>query len=351
VPLNNGSRKGRERMYKRLIIERPEKLTLREYSLNNEISYGEAIVRIDYMGICGSDLHVLAGKHPFVEYPVSIGHKVVGTVLKSKKFEPGTNVVIKPSVTCGKCFYCTHNMSHLCEDLKVRGFQYEGLAGRIAKLPESALFQINTQRKPLINFTLTEPLSTATHAGKLVSVAGKNILVIGLGTIIGILTAAVVKHYGAKNVIGIDINPWKLEKAKEFGFVSQSVLYEPGMDIRKLLHGELIDVVFEAVSVKSTINTAFDFIRKSGSIIVLGVFSGPTEIPIHLVQDREIEVKGALMYTDDDFSESIHLIENNIVDTSKLISKIYKGLENAEKAFEYARKEKNSFKTIIELVD
>lgn len=84
-------------------------------------------------------------------------------------------------------------------------------------------------------------------------------------------------------------------------------------------------------------------VRKHGTIIVIGVFSGPGIVPLHLIQDREFIIKGALMYTDDDFSESINLISQKRINTQSLISKIFDGIDHVPDAFQVASSEKNYF--------
>ncbi|PNR96185.1 zinc-dependent alcohol dehydrogenase [Petrotoga olearia] len=283
-------------MLKRAVIFEPNKIVVKEYSLDREPKNGESLLKILYCGICGSDVHVFKGKHPFVEFPVSTGHEVIGVVEKSDLFKKGQYLAIRPSVWDNECYYCKHGMPHIYEPLKVRGFQE----------------------------------------------AGKKVAVVGLGTI-GILTAAVSKVYGAKEVIGFDVNSWKVQKAKEFNFVSNALSPQENNSYMDF------DVVFEAVGIQSSIDTAFNLVRKRGTIIIIGVFAGPGTVPLHLIQDREYIIMGALMYTDDDFSESVNLISQKRINTQALISKIFDGTDHVPDAFQFASSETNSFKTLIKL--
>jgi L-iditol 2-dehydrogenase len=329
-------------MPKRVVILEHNKIVIKEYSLDREPKEGESLLKILYCGICGSDVHVFKGKHPFVEFPVSTGHEVIGVVEKSDLFKKGQYVAIRPSVWDNECYYCKHGMPHICEKLKVRGFQEEGLLAEKVIIPNEAIFPIDPKSNEVEAFTLTEPLSTSVHAAKLTCLAGKKVAVVGLGTI-GILTAAVSKVYGAKEVIGFDVNSWKVQKAKEFNFVSNALSPQENNSYMDF------DVVFEAVGIQSSIDTAFNLVRKRGTIIIIGVFAGPGTVPLHLIQDREFIIKGALMYTDDDFSESVNLISQKRINTQALISKIFDGIDHVPDAFQYASNEKNSFKTLIKL--
>lgn len=340
--MKSTDKKRRLKILKRVIIPEPGKIEIREYQLKEEIRREESLVSIIYCGICGSDVHVFKGKHPFVEFPLSTGHEVIGIIEKSNKFKTGEYVAIRPSIWDSECYFCKHGMPHICENLKVRGFQEEGLLAEKVIVPNQSIFPLDISESDIESFSLVEPLSTAVHAAKLTCLAGQNVAVIGLGTI-GVLTAAVAKTYGAKEVVGFDINSWKVQQAKKFGFVTESVNSKENKKFKDF------DVVFEAVGNQSSVNNAFNLIRKRGTIILIGVFSGSGTVPLHLIQDREYIIKGALMYTDDDFSESINLIAQKRINTLNLISKVFEGIEKADQAFKYASSEPNSFKTLIKL--
>lgn len=93
---------------------------------------GEVLIRIMKIGVCGSDIHVWHGKHPFTSYPVTQGHEVSGEIAALgagvENLEVGQKVTIQPQVVCGKCYPCRHGKYNLCETLKVMGFQTTGVA-------------------------------------------------------------------------------------------------------------------------------------------------------------------------------------------------------------------------------
>ena len=97
-----------------------------------EVGNGQVLIKIMRIGVCGSDIHVYHGKHPFTKYPVTQGHEVSGEIVKLgadvKNFTVGQKVTIQPQVVCGKCHPCTHGKYNLCESLKVMGFQTTGTA-------------------------------------------------------------------------------------------------------------------------------------------------------------------------------------------------------------------------------
>src|SRR2546429_9699989 len=90
----------------------------------------EVVIQVKRIGVCGSDIHVFHGLHPYTSYPVVQGHEIGGTVAALGKdisgLQVGDKITFMPQVTCGKCYPCTHGMAHICESLKVMGFQTGG---------------------------------------------------------------------------------------------------------------------------------------------------------------------------------------------------------------------------------
>jgi L-iditol 2-dehydrogenase len=97
-----------------------------------EAGPGQIKVKMKRIGVCGSDIHVYHGKHPFTSYPVVQGHEISAEVVDVGEgvtdFRPGDKVTIQPQVVCGECYPCTHGMYNDCNELKVMGFQTTGLA-------------------------------------------------------------------------------------------------------------------------------------------------------------------------------------------------------------------------------
>ena len=127
----------------------------------------QALVRIHRIGVCGSDIHVFHGKHPYTTYPIVQGHEVSGIVAAVgnavEGLSVGTQVTFMPQVTCGECYPCRHGMHHICESLQVMGFQTDGAgqdyfavdADQILPLPEEI---------PLDWAAMIEPISVGVHA-------------------------------------------------------------------------------------------------------------------------------------------------------------------------------------------
>jgi L-iditol 2-dehydrogenase len=180
-------------------------------------------------------------------------------------------------------------MYHICDYLKVMGFQTNGAAqeyftvraDRVLKLPASM---------PLDHAALIEPISVAVHAlSRFGSMTGLNVLVLGAGTI-GNLVAQVAAANGAKRVIITDVSGYKLDKARQCGLMDAVNPIHEDLDqaILKAFGPDKADLIVECVGVQDTITQAIDLARKGSTIIVVGVFSQKPSVDLGLIQDREL---------------------------------------------------------------
>ena len=273
----------------------------------------EVILQVKRIGVCGSDIHVFHGLHPYTSYPVVQGHEIgaviaeIGTNVTC--FLPGDKVVFMPQVTCGVCYPCRHGMYHICDSLKVMGFQTGGAAqeyfaikaDKVLKLPETMT---------LDEAALIEPVSVAVHAlSRAGSVEDLNVVVLGSGTI-GNLVAQVARASGAKGVMITDVSEYKLEKARACGlqYVVNPQKENLSQSILKAFGPDKADLILECVGVQDTITQAVANARKGSTIIVVGVFGKKPEVDLGLVQDRELRLIGTLMYQKKDYERAIELV-------------------------------------------
>jgi L-iditol 2-dehydrogenase len=273
----------------------------------------EVILQVKRIGVCGSDIHVFHGLHPYTSYPVVQGHEIGAVIAETgarvSGFAPGDKVVFMPQVTCGVCYPCRHGMYHICDTLKVMGFQTDGAgqeyfaikADMVLKLPENM---------SLDEAALIEPVSVVVHAlSRAGSVEGLKVLVLGAGTI-GNLVAQVARASGAKDVIITDVNEYKLEKARacDFKHVVNPQKEDLGQAILTAFGVDKADLILECVGVQDTITQAVTHARKGSTIIVVGVFGKKPLVDLGLVQDREISLIGTLMYQKKDYLRAIELV-------------------------------------------
>ena len=286
---------------------------------------GEVLIQIRRIGVCGSDIHVYHGLHPYTPYPVVQGHEVSGTIAEVgagvSGFEPGDIVTFQPQVTCGTCYSCRHGMEHICEELKVMGFQTDGAAQEFFPIAAEKVLKLPASIS-LDQAAMVEPVSVGVHAIRRAGgVAGKTVLVLGAGTI-GNLLAQSARASGASKVMVTDLSAYKLERA---GLCGLSCAINPreqdlGEAIQNCLGPDRADVIFECVGVESTITDAVKLARKGSTIVVVGVFGKKPQVDLGLVQDRELTLVGTLMYQRADYLKAIEFIAAGQMVLDPLIS-------------------------------
>ncbi len=193
------------------VMTAPKKIEFNEVPVP-EINEDQILVKIMKIGVCGSDIHVYHGQHPFTSYPITQGHEVSGQIVsvgnQVQNFSVGQKVTIQPQVVCGKCYPCRHGKYNLCEELKVMGFQTTGVASHYFAV-DAAKVTLLPDEMPYDEGTMIEPLAVAVHAIRQGGdVTGKSIVVIGAGPI-GILTAQVAKGMGGQSCAGDEPLPVK----------------------------------------------------------------------------------------------------------------------------------------------
>ena len=276
----------------------------------------EVRIKIGRIGICGSDIHVWHGKHPFTLFPVVQGHEFCGHLDAAgadvTDLRPGTLVTAMPQIVCGECPSCKKGNYNICENLKVRGFQADGCgqeffvtkADRIVELPD--------------NFSLDqgafmEPVAVAVHAvSRLGNVRGENIVVTGAGPI-GNLIAQVAVQEGA-NVLLTDINDLRLERARQCGIRhTANTLDEPLAEPAQRVFGDDgYALAVEAAGVKQTIADLVPTIAKGGTILIVGVYGDMPPVDLARVGEHELNVKGSMMYWMDDWVRARDLLADGI---------------------------------------
>jgi len=311
-------------MMKQAIMIAPGQIEIQETSVPVP-GPGEVLLRIQRIGVCGSDIHVYHGKHPYTSYPVTQGHEfsavIEATGAGVTGLTPGGKATSMPQIVCGECAPCRRGDYHICNSLKVQGFQAPGCAqelwvtaaDKIVPLPDTFSFEQGA---------LVEPVSVAVHAvsraGKL---TGRRVTVLGAGPI-GNLVAQVARCEGAMVLI-TDLSAYRLEIAQKCGLEATSNAGEETLAqaSERVFGKDGFDVAFECVGVEPTITAAVAAIQKSGTLVVVGVFGEKPRVDMGLVQDRELNIHGTLMYKSQDYKRAVELIASGGVITEPLMSK------------------------------
>jgi len=323
---------------KQALMTAPGRIEFRDVPMP-ALAPGQVLVRMKKIGVCGSDIHVYHGKHPYTSYPVVQGHEVSGVVERVgdgvRDFIPGDAVTFQPQVTCGTCYSCTHGAYHICDDLKVMGFQTTGAASeffavdaqKVLKLPRSISLE---------HGAMVEPLAVGVHAlGRSGGAAGKKVLVLGAGPI-GNLAAQAALGLGAASVLLTDVSDWRLELAGRCGIAHRvnSAKLDLGQALRDNFGPNKADLILECVGAQKTVEQAVALARKGTDIVVVGVFGDKPVVDMGVVQDRELRLVGTLMYQEPDWRKAIALIEQGKVNLAPLVTHRYKFADYLE-AYRY----------------
>lgn len=320
------------------VMTAPGKIEFHEVPVP-EPKAGEVLVKIMKIGVCGSDIHVYHGEHPFTSYPVTQGHEVSGEVVKLGEgvatLAVGQKVTIQPQVVCGKCYPCRHGKYNLCEELKVMGFQTTGTAShyfavdakKVTPLPEEVSFDEGA---------MIEPLAVAVHAIRQAGdVTGLKIAVLGAGPI-GILVAQVAKGMGAAQVLITDISDLRLQKAKECGvdFCINTKTADFGEAMINAFGPDKADILYDCAGNNITMGQAIRYARKGSTIILVAVFAGMAQVDLAVLNDHELDLKTTMMYRNEDYLDAIALVSSGKVQLKPLISEHF-AFKDYLKAYQY----------------
>jgi len=310
-----------------------------------EIQPEQIKVKMKRIGICGSDIHVNHGKHPYTNYPVVQGHEVSAEVAevgnKVTNCRVGDKVTIQPQVVCGKCYPCTHGMYNDCETLKVMGFQTTGMA--------SEYFVVDAKKALVLpkdmswdHGAMIEPLAVAVHAVRRYSgdMHRKKAVVLGGGPI-GNLVAQTAKALGAEVVLLSELSAYRLATAQKCGIATVNPNERNLLDaIIEACGKDRADVIFECIGINPTMKQAIEYARKGSHIIVVGVFGDLATVDMAAVQDHELSLLGSAMYREEDYIKAIDLVAAGKIEFETLITHRF-GFREFKKGYDTIDQEKD----------
>lgn len=312
---------------------------------------GEVLIKIMKIGVCGSDIHVYHGEHPFTTYPVTQGHEVSGEIAELGEgvegLKPGQKVTIQPQVVCGQCHPCRHGKYNLCESLKVMGFQTTGVASHYFAVDASKVTLL-PQDMSFDEGAMIEPLAVAVHAVRRAGdVKGMKIAVLGAGPI-GILVAQTAKGLGAESVMITDISHIRLAKAKECGidFCVNTKEHDFGDAMITDFGPDKADVIYDCAGNNITMGQAIKYARKGSTIILVAVFAGQASVDLAVLNDHELDLNTSMMYRNEDYIEAIRLVNDKKVLLAPLISRHF-AFRDYLKAYQYIDENRESTMKVI----
>jgi (R,R)-butanediol dehydrogenase/meso-butanediol dehydrogenase/diacetyl reductase len=297
---------------KALVLESTGTLRVGERA-EPEAVVGEVLVAPAYVGVCGTDLHIIDGLHPRATFPLILGHEIVGVVADGPS--AGSAVVVDPTISCGRCSACLLGLEHVCENLRLVGIDRDGGMAERVLVDETKLHAV-PQRLNLEAAALAEPLAVAVHAVRRSGLeAGCRVVVCGGGPI-GLLTALVAQAAGASCVL-VEPGPARREGARHLGVDAVADADEVP---RRL--GGLADVAFDAAAVAPVALLMPTLVRPGGVVVVEAVYSAPVPVDLQHVTFRELSLVGTRVYTPSDIDDALDLLVHGVVDAASVVSEI-----------------------------
>ncbi len=304
----------------------------------------EVLVKLDYVGICGSDLHYYetgAIGDYVVKPPFVLGHEPGGVVVEVgenvRHLKAGDRVALEPGKTCGHCEFCKEGKYNLCPDVvffatpPVDGVFQEYVAHEANlcfKLPDN----VSTLEGALI-----EPLAVGFHAAIQGDAhLGQKAVVMGAGCI-GLVTMMALKARGVSQVYVVDIMEKRLEKALELG--ADGVINGAQEDVEKraleLTDGKGMDLVVETAGTEITTRQAIRIAKKGSNIVLVGYGkTGEMTLPMSLVLDKELTFKTVFRYRHI-YPLAIDAVASGKVNLKGIVTDIFP-LDEAQKAMDYS---------------
>ncbi len=314
-------------MINAICLTEPGKVGIKkfDYPIKKE---NEALIKIESMGICGSDVGAYRGTNPLVTYPRILGHELVGTVIEVGEGIPnnisrGDRVIVDPYIYCDSCYPCSIGRTNCCENLKVLGVHIDGGMQEIFTHPAKMLIKV-PDNLILDQLPLAEPLTIALHAlhrTKLKS--GEHITIIGAGAI-GLMAALAAKEYGATPIL-IDILDKRLEYAKSIGI---NYVINPSKEndiecIKKITNNRLSEVVVEASGANISVQNTLKYVAFAGRIALTGWPKTEIPLPTNIITFKELNIYGSRT-SKGEFEEALDLLSKGKVKPQDIISQTIK---------------------------
>ena len=298
---------------------------------------GEALLKVLYGGICGSDLGTYRGTFAYASYPRIPGHEFSAEIVEidenDRNLKPGMIVTCNPYFNCTKCYSCQRGLVNCCTSNETLGAQRDGAFSEYITMPIERIY--DGKGLPAKTLALIEPFCISYHGVSRADVkAGDNVLVIGAGTI-GVLAAVAAKAKGAKVYIS-DVAEKKMNYAVETFGLDGGILNDSHENfiqrVEEITGGNYFDVTIETVGLPSTFLNCIEAAAYGARVVQIGVGKKNVDFDFTLLQKKELNVFGSRNALKKDFLELIDLVKSGKVDLEKIVTNTY-SLDEADKAF------------------
>ncbi len=323
-----------------------------------EPKLGEVLIHVEAAGVCGSDLHYYAeGKigEMEVQTPFILGHEIAGRVVCCgegvTEFSGGELVAIEPGLPCGECEMCRTGHYNLCPDMRFLATPpYNGAFAEYMVYPAKWVYRL-PENMTAVQGALIEPLAVGMHAAQLSGAElGDSALILGCGCI-GLMALLALKSRGVAQIYMADILEKRMDKARELGASAVFDASDPQITekILSLTHGRGVDSVFEMTGSASALMQTVRFVRKGGSIVLVGLGSQAVmPFDFEKLIWNEVQIRPCFRYKNI-YPKAIRAISNGLIHLDSMVSDRVR-LEDTPEALKYHLENKAMItKMIIEM--
>ncbi|HEX4022079.1 MAG TPA: zinc-binding alcohol dehydrogenase family protein [Acidobacteriaceae bacterium] len=321
---------------KQIVLEAPGRFTEREAPVPIAAT-GQALVQIEKVGVCGSDFHAFAGRHPIYTYPRIIGHELSGIVMEvpanDRGIQAGDRCAIEPYMSCGKCRACAMGRNNCCEHIRLLGIHVDGGMQEYLSVPLELLHKSN--QLSLDQLALVETLGIGAHAVLRSRLkAGDEALIVGAGPI-GIAVAQFASALGATVHI-VEKNEWRRAFVERMGYTASYTAED-----------RQADAVFDATGNADAMGSSMAHVATGGSLVYVGLTRDPVCFDDVLFHRKEITLL-ASRNSFNLFPQIIQLIEEGKIDTSHWITDRLK-LSEVASQFQFLATRQTLIKAIVDV--
>ncbi|MGO8692581.1 MAG: zinc-dependent alcohol dehydrogenase [Rectinemataceae bacterium] len=340
------------RMMKAAVFEKPDVISIKQVPVP-VIGDDEALIKVKFTGICGTDWSIYTGKYSADKLPLIAGHEFSGVVeevgRKVVGFKPGDRVTADINMSCGHCFYCKQGQKLLCPEFHQLGIHVDGSYAEYVKAPWTQMHKI-PDKLGFLEGAFIEPVSCVIHNVKAMKAElASSVAVIGCG--LGILHGALAHLRGCAPVIVIGDNKKRLDIAKKMGAdytINVKEVADVVAEVKKLTHGRGADYVVEAVGNTATYEQAFRMVRDGGTVSAFGITGDKDTMPLRTFDLvlHEKKVTGSCAGVGNDWTDALTLIEHGRIDPKHMFSMIVP-LEELETALKELRTNPDLIKVFV----
>lgn len=320
-----------------------------------QMKSNEVLLRLQYVGFCGSDLSTYLGKNPMVKMPVIPGHEVGAVIEKvgadvPEGLKPGMVVTVNPYTNCGKCASCRNGRVNACQHNETLGVQRNGAMRTMIALPWEKVIPAGllTPR----TCALIEPMSVGFHAVSRAQVTDIDVVfVIGCGMVgMGAVVRSVQR--GA-TVVAADIDDEKLALARQMGasYTINTLIEDAHQRLMEMTSGFGPDVVIEAVGNPHTYQMAVDEVAFTGRVICIGYAKSEVSFQTKFFVQKELDIRGSRNAQPSDFRAVIHYLEKGQCPVDALISNVVKPEDAPEAMSQWAENPGKVFRILVDFTE